>query len=109
MSEQYFLINSEEGTCSVRYDGLTPGEMLSLAEKLHANAVILLQKEYDPIRVMAKTLRRDSFKNEVTFQLSYSAPVLTVDLGWPTCPTPNVELTDAQKERYVKLFNMVVK
>jgi len=106
MKNRYFTIN-KDSTCSLRCDDLNPMEMLELSERLKHNAnFIITGCKLDPIEVMKKTCRRSV--GQLSFQLSYSAPVLTVDLAWPTCPAPNVALNDAQAIQYANLFNQMV-
>ena len=102
-----FEVDIESGSCSLSFENLNPKEMRELANRLSSNAnMIIALKEWDPIEVMSDTLRRDD--HMITFQLSYTALPIEIDRGWPTCPEPNVMLTEEQQIRYVELFNQVI-
>lgn len=100
---------NNDGTISVHYDSLNPSQVEELINRLQGNLWMMRQRKEDPIEVMKKSAKLNRARGELSFQLSWDAEEILINLDdeFPLCP-PNIELSEEQNNQYISLLRSMI-
>lgn len=106
-----FLVNLEDGTINVHYDGLNPSQVHDLIRMLDGNVKMLESRVQKPLDIFRKSARLNRLLNELCFQFSWSGPVYRVDLDSDINEAPiptDVILTVEEHREYLETFQAMI-
>lgn len=106
-----FLVNPDDGTINIHYDGLNPTEVMNLIRLMDSNAKLLMMKNQKPLDVFHRSARRNPITKELSFQFKWSGNLYRVNLDQDQIEAPNptdVELTEEEWSQYLETFRAMI-
>ena len=100
---------NDDGTISVNYQNMNPGQVQELISMLQGNLWVMQQKKESPISVMQKSAKLSRASGKLSFRLSWSAEEITYNLyDEEELPEPNIILSDDDLPKYYSTLNSML-